>query len=241
MKKYLLGLFIIIFSYSAYGNNEKALEIVEAMKSEVTWLHQAQNMDDIQNKLPSFSDENIEILKNFQFSEGFLLAPTESDILFFSLVEQVFPSFQNVIAQKAYATHQDDVEIKLWASFMGLKIMHAMVMVLQPPFENFPKDDPTYETRQSGFNQMRQGMAQMAAGHILMYRGASPFNSPFLQEHKTKFMAYMPRLIHIYDEDTWPQFTAQIQQGFIDYPKSEDDQFYDEMFDFAKGLEALTP
>lgn len=241
MKKYLLGLFIIVFSYSAYGNNEKALEIVQAMTSEAPLLHQAQNIDDIQNKLPSFTDENIELLKDFQFSEGFLLAPTESDMLFFSLLEQVIPHLQKVIVQNMYATKPENIEVNLWASFSSLKIMHTMVEALKLPFENFPKDDPTYEARQSGFSQMRQGMGQMAAGHILMYRGTSPFNSPFLQEHKTKFMAYMPRLINIYDEETWPQFTAQIQQGFIDYPRAEDDQFYDEMLDFAKELEALKP
>ncbi len=239
MKKYFLSFIIVLFSYAAHANNEKILKTLEMMQEEASQIHQVQNIEDIKKQLPSFSDENIDFFKDLQFSENLFFDPTKADKLIFTAIEEILSIFQQRILKDASATDQNSLEIKLWISFTLLKLVHAQVAPLHIAFEDFPKDDPSYETRRQGMNQTRSGIGSMISGHILTLRGASSFNSPFILKNKKEFIAHIPQLINLYDKESWQSLIAQIKQGFLDYPQFQGDKYYDEMLELVNELNIL--
>ncbi len=108
-----------------------------------------------------------------------------------------------------------------------------------PAFENFPKDDPSYSIRKEGSNEVKLGLSQMIAGITLTQSDNLFFTEEILKKDKEEFRDFIPRLIDVYDAQSWQQLIDLNKQNLTNSKPYLTKKAYKDMAQFISELEKL--
>ncbi len=251
MRTYFLAIFIFLlagFSHAQSAKNEEIITLLGQMETEALSLKEASTRQEIETALRSFNKDNMAMLNEFQFSEDFLLKPSENDTLFMEKIMNVQLIVKQDVLQKsqemaalasAQKSHKNPLEISSWEGFILLRLAHTQYKLLSPAFENFPKDDPTYSIRKGALEDMRLGLSQIFAGITLTQADNLFFTEEILKKDKEEFRDFIPRLIDVYDAQSWQQLIDLNKQNLTNFKPHLTKKAYKDMAQFISKLEKL--
>lgn len=251
MRTYFLAIFIFLlagFSHAQSAKNEEIITLLGQMETEALSLKEASTRQEAETALPSFNKDNMAMLSEFQFSENVLLKPSENDTLFMEKMVNIQLALRQDIQQKtqeiaalasAQKSYKTPLEVTSWDQFVLLRLVHIQYGLMLPAFENFPKDDPSYSIRKEGSNEVKLGLSQMIAGITLTQSDNLFFTEEILKKDKEEFRDFIPRLIDVYDAQSWQQLIDLNKQNLTNSKPHLTKKAYKDMAQFISELEKL--